>query len=41
LTGWALKFDEPIGLPNGRKLATLREAGEYMATLPAKVQKSP
>lgn len=35
--GWSRRFDEPISLPNGRKLATLRDAGEYIAALPPKV----
>jgi hypothetical protein len=25
--GWSRRFDEPIILPNGRKLITLRDAG--------------
>jgi hypothetical protein len=32
---WSRKFDEPILLPNGRKLATLKDAGEYITKLPA------
>jgi hypothetical protein len=38
---WSRRFDEPILLPNGRKLVTLRDAGEYIAGLPAKDQKAP
>jgi hypothetical protein len=32
--GWSRKFDEPIPLPNGRKLVTLRDAGNYIIKLP-------
>ena len=32
--GWATKFDEPILLPNGRKLPTLRDAALYITKLP-------
>jgi hypothetical protein len=32
--GWSRKFDEPIPLPNGRKLVTLKDAGEYITRLP-------
>jgi hypothetical protein len=31
---WTTKFDEPIQLPNGRKLATLRDAALYITKLP-------
>jgi hypothetical protein len=31
---WSRKFDEPILLPNGRKLVTLKDAGNYIAKLP-------
>jgi hypothetical protein len=37
-TGWERHFDEPINLPNGRALVTLRDAGEYVAALPAAEQ---
>jgi hypothetical protein len=30
---WSRKFDEPIPLPNGRQLVTLKEAGTYITTL--------
>jgi hypothetical protein len=39
--GWLRAFDEEIVLPDGRKLVTLRDAGEYMAALPPLVQKMP
>jgi hypothetical protein len=31
---WDRKFDEPIPLPNGKKLTTLREAALYITKLP-------
>ncbi len=31
---WSLKFDEPIELANGKRLRTLRDAGEYVIALP-------
>jgi hypothetical protein len=31
---WSLKFANPILLPNGKKLTSLREAGEHIAKLP-------
>lgn len=38
---WDKSFDEPIRLPSGKLLNTLREAGEYIASLPAKVHAQP
>ena len=35
---WSAAFDEPIALPDGRKLLTLRDAGAYIQDLPAKLQ---
>jgi hypothetical protein len=35
---WSARFPEPIALPDGRKLRTLREAGEYITKLPAEKQ---
>jgi hypothetical protein len=32
--GWSREFDEPIPLPNGRKLVTLKDAGTYITKLP-------
>jgi hypothetical protein len=32
---WDLKFPEPIAVPIGKPLVTLREAGQYIAALPA------
>jgi hypothetical protein len=33
-SGWGRKFDEPIALPGGRKLVTLRDAARYITGLP-------
>jgi hypothetical protein len=33
-SGWSRKFDEPIMLPEGRQLVTLKDAGEYITKLP-------
>jgi hypothetical protein len=35
-TGWSNLFEDPITLPNGRKLVTLLDAGNYIASLPRK-----
>ena len=32
--GWRRQFDDPIVLPNGRKLVTLEDAGSYITKLP-------
>ena len=34
LVGWSAKFDEPIPLPKGKPLATLRDAELYITKLP-------
>ena len=31
---WSLRFHIPIALPDGRELVTLRDAGEYIQSLP-------
>jgi hypothetical protein len=31
---WSRKFDEPIPLPRGQQLITLKDAGTYITTLP-------
>jgi hypothetical protein len=31
---WSARFHIPIALPDGRKLTTLRDAGEYIQALP-------
>jgi hypothetical protein len=35
---WSRRFDEPIALPDGRELVTLRDAGDYIGRLPARAQ---
>jgi len=37
--GWQRRFDDPILLPDGRTLKTLRDAGTYITGLPAAEQK--
>ena len=32
--GWQRPFDDPIPLPRGRQLVTLRDAAEYITNLP-------
>jgi hypothetical protein len=32
--GWDKKFDEPVPLPKGKPLATLRDAAHYITKLP-------
>jgi hypothetical protein len=32
--GWKRQFDDPISLPRGRALVTLRDAGNYITRLP-------
>jgi hypothetical protein len=32
--GWSRRFDDVIVLPDGHKLVTLRDAGEFVAGLP-------
>lgn len=38
---WDAKFDEPIPLPNGGSLTTLRDAATYIEALPAAEQRHP
>jgi hypothetical protein len=38
---WSRKFDEPIPLPRGRTLVTLRDAGHYILKLPESVHTAP
>ena len=33
-TGWKRRFDEPIPLPSGHQLITLKDAGNYITKLP-------
>jgi hypothetical protein len=32
--GWKRTFDDPIPLPDGRELVTLKDAGAYITKLP-------
>jgi hypothetical protein len=34
--GWQRKFEDPIALPDGRTLVTLRDAATYITALPKK-----
>jgi len=34
--GWQRKFEDPIPLPDGRELVKLRDAAEYITSLPKK-----
>lgn len=38
---WSREFDEPIPLPGGKLLRTLRDAGEHIAALPKKEHAAP
>jgi hypothetical protein len=38
---WSRKFDEPIPLPRGRRLVTLRDAGIYILKLPESEHTAP
>src|SRR5258705_13634918 len=37
---WSRKFDEPIPLPKGRQLVTLKDAGTYITKLPRAVHEA-
>ena len=37
--GWSRRFDEPIKMPDGKTLRTLKDAAEYVLALPPKKQK--
>jgi len=39
--GWSRRFEMPIALADGRELVTLRDAGEYIAALPARTAEEP
>src|SRR6267143_5576724 len=34
MVDWSRPFEDPITLPDGRTLSTLREAGDYVTSLP-------
>ena len=38
---WSAAFDAPIALPEGRKLETLLDAGDYIAGLSPAMQRRP
>ncbi len=40
-TGWQRQFEDPIPLPDGRKLLTLKDAADYITKLPKKVSDLP
>ena len=40
-TNWKRRFDEPIKLPGGGKLLTLKDAADYIMALPKKVHDAP
>jgi hypothetical protein len=40
-SGWGREFDEPIELPDGRKLIVLRDAASYITALPKKEADAP
>jgi hypothetical protein len=35
-TGWQRQFEDPIPLPKGRQLVTLKDAADYITKLPKK-----
>jgi hypothetical protein len=39
--GWQWEFEDPIPLPDGRTLVTLRDAGNYITTRPKAVHTAP
>jgi hypothetical protein len=41
IDGWQRKFDDPIPLPRGRQLVTLRNAANYITRLPKAEQNLP
>ena len=38
---WSTRFEDPIALPNGRKLITLKDAADYVMELPKKESELP
>jgi hypothetical protein len=38
---WTREFDEPIPVSKGRQLVTLRDAGDYITSLPKAVHEAP
>jgi hypothetical protein len=41
MAGWKRAFEEPIPLPRGRRLVTLRDAGHYILNLPESEHTAP
>jgi len=41
LVSWSTRFDEPIELADGRKLVTLKDAGNYITKLPKAEHEAP
>jgi hypothetical protein len=39
--GWSTPFEDPIPLPRGRRLVTLRDAGNYILKLPESEHTAP
>jgi hypothetical protein len=39
--GWKRSFDDPIPLPRGRQLVTLKDAGNYITKLPKAEHEAP
>jgi hypothetical protein len=39
--GWQRRFDDPIPLPRGRELVTLKDAGNYITKLPKAEHEAP
>ncbi|SHN86731.1 hypothetical protein [Bradyrhizobium erythrophlei] len=37
--GWSCKFEDPISLPNGKVLITLKDAADYIMKLIARIAK--
>jgi hypothetical protein len=40
-SGWSREFDEPIAVPDGGTLVTLRDAADYITALPTMRPPSP
>jgi hypothetical protein len=38
--GWKRRFDDPIPLPDGRQLVTLKDAGDNVTRLPKAVHEA-
>ncbi len=41
MASWSRRFDDPILLPDGRKLITLKDAGAYITKLPKSEHDAP